>query len=59
MAQKGAALDEKEIIAALERRLAKFKLPKRVLFVDELPRNTMGKVQKAELRETYGDLYKK
>ena len=38
-------------------RLAKFKLPKRVVFVDELPRNTMGKVQKNLLREAYGDLY--
>ncbi|MDH7796801.1 MULTISPECIES: malonyl-CoA synthase [unclassified Beijerinckia] len=56
--QKGANLDEKAIIAALEERLAKFKLPKRVLFVDELPRNTMGKVQKAALRQTYNDLYK-
>ena len=42
---------------ALEARLAKFKQPKRVLFVDELPRNTMGKVQKNVLRETYRDLY--
>ena len=31
---------------------------RRVLFVDELPRNTMGKVQKAALRQTYNDLYK-
>ena len=31
--------------------------PKRVIFVDELPRNTMGKVQKNVLRETYRDLY--
>jgi malonyl-CoA/methylmalonyl-CoA synthetase len=51
-------VDEKGILAALDGRLAKFKLPKRVLFVDELPRNTMGKVQKAALRETYADLYK-
>jgi malonyl-CoA/methylmalonyl-CoA synthetase len=57
--KKDAALDEKQIIGALEERLAKFKLPKRVIFVSELPRNTMGKVQKAELRKTYGDLYKK
>ena len=48
-----------KVIGALESRLAKFKLPKRVMFVDELPRNAMGKVQKAELRKTYGDLYKK
>jgi malonyl-CoA/methylmalonyl-CoA synthetase len=57
--QKGAKLDEKAIIGALEQRLAKFKLPKRVFFVDELPRNAMGKVQKAALRQKYADLYKK
>jgi malonyl-CoA/methylmalonyl-CoA synthetase len=57
--KKDAALDERQIIATLEQRLAKFKLPKRVIFVSELPRNTMGKVQKAELRKTYVDLYKK
>ncbi len=33
--------------------LARFKQPKRVFFVDELPRNTMGKVQKNVLRESY------
>ena len=37
--------------------LAKFKQPKRVIFVDQLPRNTMGKVQKNVLRETYSDLF--
>lgn len=52
-----AALDEAALRAALSPRLAKFKQPKRVLFVSELPRNTMGKVQKAVLRETYGALY--
>ena len=41
----------------LESRLAKFKLPKRVIFVDELPRNTMGKVQKNVLREQNAKLY--
>ena len=45
------------MLKVLEQRLAKFKLPKRVIFVDDLPRNTMGKVQKNLLRETYGDLY--
>ena len=50
----GAALTETEVIGALQDRLAKFKLPKRVVFVDALPRNAMGKVQKAQLRETYG-----
>lgn len=55
---KGANLSEEAIVKALEGRLAKFKQPKRVIIVDELPRNTMGKVQKNVLRETYKDLYK-
>lgn len=52
-----ATLDEIAIIQGLEDRLARYKQPKRVLFVDELPRNTMGKVQKNVLRQTYADLY--
>jgi malonyl-CoA/methylmalonyl-CoA synthetase len=55
--EKGAALDESGVLAALKGRLASYKQPKRVLFVDELPRNTMGKVQKAALRATYAALY--
>jgi len=54
---KGAQLDEKGVVSVLEGKLAKYKLPKRVLFVDALPRNTMGKVLKNELRQTYKDLY--
>ena len=50
-------MDEKTILAALDSRLAKFKLPKRVVFVDDLPRNTMGKVQKNVLREQFSELY--
>jgi malonyl-CoA/methylmalonyl-CoA synthetase len=57
VAQANAALDERSVQLALQVRLANFKLPKRVLFVDELPRNTMGKVQKSALRETYRSLY--
>ncbi len=52
-----AAISEADVIAALKERLAAYKLPKRVLFVDELPRNAMGKVQKALLREEYKGLY--
>ncbi|TDR93670.1 malonate--CoA ligase [Enterovirga rhinocerotis] len=52
-----AKLDEKAILAALDGRLAKFKLPKRVIFADDLPRNTMGKVQKNVLREQNAGLY--
>jgi malonyl-CoA/methylmalonyl-CoA synthetase len=57
VAHPGAALEEDALRAALEQRLAKYKLPKRILFVAELPRNAMGKVQKAVLRETYRNLY--
>ena len=46
------------IIAELAERLAKFKRPKKIIVIDELPRNTMGKVQKAALRAEYGDLFK-
>jgi malonyl-CoA/methylmalonyl-CoA synthetase len=56
---RSAALDEAAVLAALDGRLAKFKMPKRVLFVDDLPRNTMGKVQKNVLRESYKDIYAK
>ncbi|MBN9584017.1 MAG: malonyl-CoA synthase [Afipia sp.] len=56
---KSAALDESAVLHALDGRLAKFKMPKRVMFVDDLPRNTMGKVQKNVLRETYKGLYAK
>ncbi|WP_029004689.1 malonate--CoA ligase [Azorhizobium doebereinerae] len=54
----GSALTEAQVHAALDGRLAKFKLPKKVFFVDELPRNTMGKVQKNVLRDTYKDIYR-
>jgi malonyl-CoA/methylmalonyl-CoA synthetase len=56
---KDAKVDEASVLKALEGRLAKFKMPKRVLVVDELPRNAMGKVQKNILRETYSDIYAK
>jgi len=50
-------LSEAAILASLEERLAKFKRPKRVLFVEEIPRNVMGKVQKNLLQEKYSALY--
>lgn len=56
---KGADVTEAAVLKALDGRLAKFKMPKRVFFVDELPRNTMGKVQKNVLRDTYKDIYAK
>jgi malonyl-CoA/methylmalonyl-CoA synthetase len=48
--------DEASILAALTT-LARFKQPRRVIFVRELPRNAMGKVQKAELRRVHADLF--
>ena len=53
------ACTEENIIAALKPKLANYKIPKRVMFVDDLPRNTMGKVQKNLLRESYADLFSK
>ncbi|HKR87905.1 MAG TPA: malonyl-CoA synthase [Phenylobacterium sp.] len=49
--------DEAELIAACRTRLAAFKAPKRILFVDELPRNAMGKVQKNLLRQRHAGLF--
>jgi malonyl-CoA/methylmalonyl-CoA synthetase len=54
---KGANLSEQTILAALEGRLAKFKLPKRVIFVEDFPRNTMGKLQKNILRDRYAEIF--
>lgn len=51
--QPGVALTAEQILSPLQQRLAKFKCPKSVFFVEALPRNTMGKVQKNELRKTY------
>ena len=56
---KGADVSETSVLKALDGRLAKFKMPKRVFIVDDLPRNAMGKVQKNILRDTYGKIYAK
>ena len=55
---EGAGLDEAAITGALADKLARFKQPKHVAILTELPRNTMGKVQKNVLRETYADLFR-
>ncbi|MFC7518381.1 malonyl-CoA synthase [Herbaspirillum sp. GCM10030257] len=49
------ALDEAQIIGYLKSRIANFKVPKRIFFVHDLPRNTMGKVQKNVLRDQFKD----
>ena len=55
-AGKTPSLSEDTVVAALKAQLANFKIPKRVHFVTELPRNAMGKVQKNILRQTFGVL---
>jgi len=52
--EAGLALTEAAIIASLKGELAGFKVPKRVRFLDALPRNAMGKIQKKSLREQWG-----
>lgn len=54
---KDAALDEAGVLSALAARLAKYKLPKRILFEKNIPRNAMGKVRKNALRGKYRNLY--
>jgi malonyl-CoA/methylmalonyl-CoA synthetase len=50
--------DEASMISEVRRHLAPYKSPKRIMFVAELPRNAMGKVQKNLLRDRYADLFK-
>jgi len=56
VAKAGAVLEAAHIVATLKAKLANFKIPKRCVVVDDLPRNTMGKVQKNVLREQYKHL---
>ncbi len=57
VARPGAAPEPAALIATLKERIANFKVPKRVFVVEELPRNTMGKVQKNLLRERHVGLF--
>ena len=50
-------LDEAQVLSGIGGKLARFKQPRRVIVVDVLPRNAMGKVQKAVLRQEYGGLF--
>ena len=54
VARKDAKLDPVAMIAELKKNFANYKVPKQVHVVEDLPRNAMGKVQKALLRERYG-----
>jgi malonyl-CoA/methylmalonyl-CoA synthetase len=51
-------LDEDVVREQLATRLARYKVPKRVITVPQLPRNALGKIEKRTLRETYADLYR-
>jgi malonyl-CoA/methylmalonyl-CoA synthetase len=53
----GAEISEKQIMDRLKTQLANYKVPKRVFFIDALPRNTMGKVQKSQLRSELAETY--
>ena len=55
--EDGATLDEADIIEFSREQMANFKVPKRIYFQTELPRNAMGKVQKNLLRERYRDSF--
>jgi len=49
---RGESVSSDDLIAFCRERLAPYKSPKSIVFTDNLPRNAMGKVQKAELRKT-------
>ena len=51
-------IDLLKIEKTIKRSLAKFKQPRKLVIIDELPRNSMGKVQKNLLREVYKDILK-
>ncbi|NQW94874.1 MAG: malonyl-CoA synthase [Polaromonas sp.] len=57
IAKAGATLQADALIASLRSKLANFKIPKQCFVVAELPRNTMGKVQKNLLREQHKSLF--
>jgi malonyl-CoA/methylmalonyl-CoA synthetase len=56
-AEPGASPDPAALIAELKTKIASFKVPKRVFVTGDLPRNVMGKVQKAKLRSEYQELF--
>ncbi|MEO0991925.1 MAG: AMP-binding protein, partial [Pseudomonadota bacterium] len=55
--EQGEAPDLEHVEKATKGALARFKHPRRLIILDSLPRNTMGKVQKNVLRDTYKDLF--
>ena len=54
--ESGISLNQESIMDPMQNRIARFKHPKQIFFIDELPRNSMGKVQKNVLRESYPEI---
>ncbi|WP_037315347.1 malonate--CoA ligase [Ruegeria halocynthiae] len=57
VAETGQKPDPEAILANVQNTLARFKHPRKLIMLDELPRNTMGKVQKNVLRDRFKDLF--
>ena len=57
--ESGISLNLDLIMASLQKRIASFKHPKQIIFVGEIPRNSMGKVQKNVLRGSYKEIFNK
>ncbi|WP_417818184.1 malonate--CoA ligase [Tritonibacter scottomollicae] len=57
VAAPGETPDTEAMMEAVQSQLARFKHPRQLILIDELPRNTMGKVQKNILRKTYKDMF--
>ena len=57
VSEDDAAPSEDDVTRAAKQNLANYKVPKRVVFIKELPRNAMGKIQKGSLRETYRRMF--
>ena len=55
MLRPNTSATDKDIIATTRDRLARFKTPKQVIFIDELPKNVSGKILKRELRDRFSD----
>ena len=55
--ERNSSITEDDIVEFLKEKIARFKQPNKFFFLDELPRNTMGKVQKKALRDTYHNIY--
>ena len=58
VSESGISLNQDSIMDSLQNRIARFKHPKQIISIDELPRNSMGKVQKNVLRESYLEIFK-